>query len=214
MGVKIYDKGLGAFKDAETPLVHDGNLRAWKESTGLAWNEATQAWEERWSPPVLLENVPLVPTMTSNTEPSGIASQSSVYSSAYANYAYRVFSNPDYVPSRNDYHIAAFGQGLPQWLEYQFAEGITVKVKGFKACSSMNGEKPTAYHIEGSTDGIAWLPLTGTLTDDIDCRIVEFNATQNTDIWFNRLRFVITGRNGYLSLSYLQYYGDKFIMKK
>lgn len=50
MGVKIYDNESKAFKDAETPLVHDGNLRAWKESTGLVWNDELQAWEERWKP--------------------------------------------------------------------------------------------------------------------------------------------------------------------
>ncbi len=46
--VKIWDADLQAFKDAETPLVYDEGLKAWKESTGLAWNDEAQAWEERW----------------------------------------------------------------------------------------------------------------------------------------------------------------------
>ncbi len=56
MAVKIYDNESQAFKDAETPLVHDGNLQAWKESTGLAWDDGAQAWEERWRPRVYLYN--------------------------------------------------------------------------------------------------------------------------------------------------------------
>ncbi len=50
MGAKIYDKGLGAFKDAETPLVHNKESQAWEESTGLVWDDGAQAWEERWGP--------------------------------------------------------------------------------------------------------------------------------------------------------------------
>ncbi len=56
MAVKIYDNEPQAFKDAETPLVHDGELQAWKQSTGLVWNEGLRCWEERWSPILWLYN--------------------------------------------------------------------------------------------------------------------------------------------------------------
>ena len=49
MSVKIYDSTIGAFKDAETPLIWDEQAQAWKDSVGLVWNESAQAWEERWS---------------------------------------------------------------------------------------------------------------------------------------------------------------------
>ena len=48
MSVKIYDSTIGAFKDAETPLIWDEQAQAWKDSVGLVWNESAQAWEERW----------------------------------------------------------------------------------------------------------------------------------------------------------------------
>lgn len=48
MSVKIYDSTIGAFKDAETPLIWDEQAQAWKGSTGLVWNESAQAWQERW----------------------------------------------------------------------------------------------------------------------------------------------------------------------
>ena len=49
MSVKIYDSTIGAFKDAETPLIWDEQAQAWKDSVGLVWNESAQAWEERWN---------------------------------------------------------------------------------------------------------------------------------------------------------------------
>lgn len=48
MSVKIYDSTIGAFKDAETPLIWEEQAQAWKDSVGLVWNESAQAWEERW----------------------------------------------------------------------------------------------------------------------------------------------------------------------
>ena len=48
MSVKIYDSAIGAFKDAETPLIWDEQAQAWKDSVGLVWNESVGAWEERW----------------------------------------------------------------------------------------------------------------------------------------------------------------------
>ncbi len=54
MAVKIYDKGLWAFKDAETPLVHDGESQAWQDSTGLVWNDELRCWQERWTPRLCL----------------------------------------------------------------------------------------------------------------------------------------------------------------
>ena len=49
MSVKIYDSTIGAFKDAETPLIWNESAQAWEDSVGLAWNESAQAWEEKWS---------------------------------------------------------------------------------------------------------------------------------------------------------------------
>ena len=49
MAAMIWDSAAGAFKDAETPLIWDGQMQAWKDSTGLVWNESAQAWEECWS---------------------------------------------------------------------------------------------------------------------------------------------------------------------
>ena len=49
MSFKIYYSTIGAFKDAETPLIWDEQAQAWKDSVGLVWNAQAQAWEERWT---------------------------------------------------------------------------------------------------------------------------------------------------------------------
>lgn len=54
MSVKIYDSAIGAFRDAETPMIWDEQKQAYKDSTGLVWNESAQAWEERWGGSVYL----------------------------------------------------------------------------------------------------------------------------------------------------------------
>lgn len=48
MAVKVWDTQANAFKDAEIPMVWDGASGAYKESTGLVYDESTGAWDERW----------------------------------------------------------------------------------------------------------------------------------------------------------------------
>lgn len=62
MSVKIYDSAIGAFRDADTPLIWDEASGAYKDSTGLVWNESMQAWEERWG------SVKLVPFSSATYE--------------------------------------------------------------------------------------------------------------------------------------------------
>lgn len=48
MAVKIWDAQAKAFKDAEIPMVWDETSGAYKESTGLVYDESASAWNERW----------------------------------------------------------------------------------------------------------------------------------------------------------------------
>ncbi len=50
MAVKIWDDALQAFKEGDIPLIYDEGLQAWKESTGLVWNDGLRCWQERWKP--------------------------------------------------------------------------------------------------------------------------------------------------------------------
>lgn len=47
MPAKIWDTSTNAFKDAETPQIHNGN--SFGDAEGKIWNETAQAWEDAWS---------------------------------------------------------------------------------------------------------------------------------------------------------------------
>lgn len=48
MAVKVWDASAGAFKDADTPMILDEASGAYKNSTGLVYDENSSAWSERW----------------------------------------------------------------------------------------------------------------------------------------------------------------------
>ena len=48
MAAMIWDSAAGAFKDAETPLIWDEQMQAWKDSIGLVYDDASGAWAKRW----------------------------------------------------------------------------------------------------------------------------------------------------------------------
>lgn len=49
MAVKIWDSEAQAFRDANNvPKRYSVEDNAWVETTGMAWNEEAQAWEEKW----------------------------------------------------------------------------------------------------------------------------------------------------------------------
>lgn len=59
MAAMIWDTEAQAYKEAETPMIHDPASGAWVETTGLAYNPEAEAWEEKWSafkPYVLYDN--------------------------------------------------------------------------------------------------------------------------------------------------------------
>ena len=49
MAAMIWDTEAQAFKESETPLKYDPYAGAWTETTGMAYNLAAGAWEEKWS---------------------------------------------------------------------------------------------------------------------------------------------------------------------
>lgn len=48
MAVKIYDTSMGAFKDEPIPQIYDASAQAYKDSTGLVYDQSKGAWDERW----------------------------------------------------------------------------------------------------------------------------------------------------------------------
>ena len=93
----------------------------------------------------------IIPLMTSDTAPSGVASGSNVYTT-YA--AWKAFdSDPlhtDYISNGN----------APQWLQYQFPSPRVVAQYALRAPDRNNGNgAPTAFTLQASSDGSNWTTL-------------------------------------------------------
>ena len=93
----------------------------------------------------------IIPLMTSDTAPSGVASGSNVYTT-YA--AWKAFdSDPlhtDYISNGN----------APQWLQYQFPSPRVVAQYALRAPDRNNGNgAPTSFTLQGSNDGTNWVTL-------------------------------------------------------
>ena len=115
----------------------------------------------------IMGNNPLIPTMTSNTTPSGNASASSAHSSYPAYYA---FDNND---STVWLHTNA-GSITNQWVMYKFTkavQAIKFDVKWSKSYISS-----ISYKIQGSNDGAKWTDLTSNITSSND---IEKQALNN-----------------------------------
>ena len=48
MSAMIYDTTEQAFVEAETPMKFDADNQIWADTTGMAYNQEVEAWEEKW----------------------------------------------------------------------------------------------------------------------------------------------------------------------
>jgi hypothetical protein len=89
-----------------------------------------------------------IPTMTSNTAPSGVASAGSIYSAGFD--AYKAFdkSTGTYWQSNNK---------TAEWIAYQFTNPIVIS-KYSITCEAYTSA-PKSWTFEGSNDGINWVVL-------------------------------------------------------
>lgn len=94
----------------------------------------------------------VVPTMTSNTAPSGVASANTEYDPGYQ--AWKAFDGV-ITGDSNGWHSLG---GAPNWLKYQFASSkiitrYTIKMRG------INVWYPIAWTFQGSNNGSDWTTL-------------------------------------------------------
>ena len=94
-----------------------------------------------------------VPTMTSATEPSGVASASAEQASqpAWKAFAPIVYGVP----------LSGWAGGLtaPQWLQYEFAEAKIINIYGVTSNASDVQGWISSWQLQGSNDGIDWTTL-------------------------------------------------------
>jgi len=144
----------------------------------------------------------IIPEMTSNTAPSGVARASSVYTSAYE--PWQAFNSTD----ADLYWNAITNTG---WIEYEFTEKMIVDKYSLKARQSLdyNDAMPKAWTFEGF-DGAAWVVLdTQTAQTAWGISEVRTYLFANT-VAYSKYRLNISANNGYNRLQLEQlamYYG-------
>lgn len=97
--------------------------------------------------------VPLVPTMTSDTTPSGHASADSVYQSQYS--AYKAFDGSGTSQWVCGTVAPARGSGSG-WIQYEFPNATVVNCM---ECLEVENRKVTAYTLKGSNDGTTFTTI-------------------------------------------------------
>lgn len=130
----------------------------------------------------------LVPLMTSNTAPSGIASASSNLTTSHP--AYLAFSSDDTKGWVN-------GGGTTGWLKYEFILNSTVEAYSL---SSFNGlvQAPKDWTFEGSNDGNIWTVLDarrGVIWNTLG-ETKEFIINDNSRGSYKSYRINVTAVNG------------------
>jgi len=108
-----------------------------------------------------------IPTMTSATEPSGVASASSILNASYP--AWRAFNKTqgaqDCWVSANEPSV-----GTPQWLRYDFGAGVTKVIARYVVKNRDNAagvNSPNTWIFIASNNGTDWTTLQ-TITNDTD----------------------------------------------
>jgi hypothetical protein len=95
-----------------------------------------------------------IPTMTSNTTPSGIASASSNWSVDYGAWRAMDHSNAD----QYCWHSGP-SNTFPHWLQYQFPSGKTITSYTVTSRNSTGTGRPTTWNLQGSNNGSSWTNL-------------------------------------------------------
>jgi len=130
----------------------------------------------------------LVPTMTSNTTPSGVASSSDSSATAY-----QAFDN-DYKTG-----IASQAASFPCWWQYQFAAPTEVDSFALWApfAGDPDGQMPKAFALQGSADGATWTTLSSAIPSETGWAAGEYRhyplATTGSYTYY---RLLVTANNG------------------
>lgn len=121
-----------------------------------------------------------IPTMTSDTTPSGTCSAKDTYSGYPAYYA---FDNDETT------EVASSTSGTPWWVKYTFAEAITAKV--FKIVNRSSAYI-TQYKLQGTNDS-TWVDL-GTYTNGAGNTTQTFSLDNSTA--YKSYRVYVTANDG------------------
>ena len=143
-----------------------------------------------------------VPTMTSDTTPSGVVSSSSTYNpSSHAWDAWKAFDSND-----STRWIAA-SDGDSQYIQYQFVSAVRINKYSFTLNNLSNAQSHyNNIYFKASNDGTTWVTLDTIAVSDLTNATVNRAVNNSNEYTRYRIEYGKTssGDDGYVSI---QFYG-------
>ncbi|MDP9675144.1 hypothetical protein J2W97_001127 [Paenibacillus jamilae] len=152
----------------------------------------------------------LIPTMTSNTTPSGIASASTEYGERWK--AWNAFDH-----LVDDYGWVAASGNTTGWLCYKFPSSIRITRYTITMRSGSHAESPNTWTFEGSSDGAAWSVLDTRSNISFSTNLSQsFDFTNSTLYSYYRINITKNNGGGLLRISEMEMcakqYESKFLI--
>ena len=144
-----------------------------------------------------------VPTMTSNTSPSGEAIADSRYISGDAFYAYKAFDGDDSSPWCN-------ARGNTGYIGYKFPKKVRVNKLCLITCNDANSAYTIKdFDVYGTDDETNWgTPIySGTKTNATKLSKQDFNINNNKSYLYYKVQAKNTHNGAYTTIGTVQFYG-------
>ena len=146
-----------------------------------------------------------VPTMTSNTTPSGLCFADSSYGTGFE--PWRAFKQPRDADMTNATWWSNEGTtSSERWLGYMFTSNVMVKKMVYEPNTQFYS-RITSIKLQGSTDGTNYVDLSSTVTVGSDASPTTVLANNNNQYKYYRIYMVPNNRS--ISVLGLQFYGRK-----
>ncbi|QNR65554.1 discoidin domain-containing protein [Paenibacillus peoriae] len=152
----------------------------------------------------------LIPTMTSNTTPSGITSASTEYGDRWK--AWNAFDH-----LVDDYGWVAASGNTTGWLCYKFPSSIRITRYTITMRSGSHAESPNTWTFEASSDGAAWSVLDTRSNISFSTNLSQsFDFTNGAPYSYYRINITKNNGGGLLRISdmemYTKQYENKFLI--
>jgi hypothetical protein len=197
MKKKLWGITLGMLFFSLNVYAGDGDLLV-NGKVGLRTTNPTGIFEIAGQASVGSSNA--IPTMTSNTTPSGIVSADSIWNSAYDSWKAMDGTNAThycwYSASNNTY---------PHWLQYQFPSGKIITSYSITSHWSDERDGPRTWKLQGSNNGSIWTDLDTQSAQSFGSDIKKTFSFINLNSYTYYRLYIIEGEHGqYVSIGELE----------
>ena len=150
-------------------------------------------------------NPNLIPVMTSNTSPSGVAASSSSYSSEYAPWKAFDGNNNSGTASR---WISSASSYMPQWIYYKFNQAVNAKYYYILPETGGCADRaPKNFQLQGSNNGSSWTTLDTRSNINLslyDSAGITFSINQPGSYTYYRLYVTATNGSSVVSIQQIK----------